>query len=145
MGKDTNSRQALTPTVKASTSKLPLGQLAAGTERSSAPVGAPPPVNENRTAPAVRRGKGRGALPPHDPGHCPRGGGGGREARACRARPRRFPRKNGTPRGPTDRSAAAGLAGRRAESTAAERPPTRARRLSQNPRPRRPVKANSEH
>lgn len=51
-------------------------------------VGTSPPVNENRTgASSPQRQKAEGRCP-HDPGHCPRGGGGGREARACRARPR---------------------------------------------------------
>ena len=41
-------------------------------------VGTSPPVNENRTgASSPQRQKAEGRCP-HDPGHCPRGGGGGR-------------------------------------------------------------------
>lgn len=124
-GKGHQPRQALTPlTVKAST--LPSRSVTAvsGHGARAVPcVGASPPVNENRTgASSPQRQKAEGRCP-HDPGHCPRGGGGGREARACRARPRgASEEERGPSRGPTDRSAAAGLAGRRAESTAAERP-----------------------
>ena len=112
-------------------------------------VGASPPVNGRQQSAGAKRQR---SGCPHDPGHCPRGGAGGTEARGrqggaagCfRGRTRTLA---GDPRRGTRLQAwrGAGPGARpRGTSDAAERHPTRSRRPSENPRPRRSVKANSK-